>query len=120
MTFEKLGTIDTSWLEFGEEIGQNLLDMMEIEQKNDSTVYVQFSADIIRYSAWSHWDGVAFSLYPTDARFDWLTFDKGVEVALPEGKQSIYLVLDFKNYENPKYCRSTFKDEWLLPLRLKR
>jgi hypothetical protein len=117
--YKLLGLKDSTWLEFNSDLHIELMNAIKSEIITDSTASIRLDSLKLVESKFHHLKGVVFTDCFSNFKFDSLDFQNGFKIVVKgENKKYGILKIDFKNYENPMFCKGGFNSEWTVIIKI--
>ncbi|HTO37659.1 MAG TPA: hypothetical protein VL021_04485 [Brumimicrobium sp.] len=114
-----LGKKDSTWLEFNESQMKVLFEVMTIETKTDSTIFIKINELELRGTEFINLKGVVFTDALSKVNYSYEDMLKGVDMkSRGDRNKRAFLMMDFEGYSNPKFCKSRFNSRWTIPIKI--
>ena len=116
---KKLGQKDSTWLEFNPSQMKVLFETMTIESKSDSTVFIKINEIEIARTEFTNLEGVIFTDALSKVNYSYNDLLKGIEMkSKGDRNKRAFMILDFENYSNSRFCKSRFNSSWTIPIKI--
>lgn len=114
-----LGKKDSTWLEFNETQMRVLFEIMTKEPKIDSIIFIKINEEKLRETEFKNLSGVVFSDPLNKMDYSYEDMLKGIEMkSRGDTNKKVFLKINFEGYSNPKFCKSRFHSNWIIPISL--
>ncbi len=118
--FRKLGKKDSNWIEFDDAQMRNLSETISVKMNSDSIIFLKIDEAQLTRTEFENLEGVIFTDELGNVNYSYSDILKGIKLSSRGDKvKTAYLILNFEEYSNPRFCKNPFNMSWRVPIRIK-
>ncbi|BDD05539.1 hypothetical protein [Aureibacter tunicatorum] len=119
-TYKGLGKKDSKWIELNSDLIKAFCNTLVIENATDSTIILIIDEIKIAKTDFKNLDGVIFTDALGNDKFSYNDLLNGIKInCTGDRNKRGFLLLDFKEYSNPRFCKCKLMPRWIVPIRTK-